>query len=292
MVNIGSKKIETNILLAPLSGCTDLAFRLIAREHGAGFCFFEMVNCNSLNYNTKSVADILSIHPKDKPIAAQLVGADPDKMVEAAKRITGHADIDFIDINAACPVPKITKKKAGAYLLREPKILCKIIEKMAVALEIPVTVKIRIGYEAADIKTIVSIAKNCEKAGAAALFVHGRTRAMGYSGEVNYEAIKKIKQSVNIPVFGSGNVFDAPLAKKMLDLTGCDGVMAARGALGNPWIFKDIEHYLKTGEVKPLPDLEERDLGIEETSFLHRRIQADPIVREDRRDAEGCDLVS
>ena len=258
MIIIGSKKISTNIFLAPLSGCTDLAFRLIAREYGAKFCFFEMVDCNSLKYHSKSVEDILKTNEDDLPIAAQLVGSDPEAMVDGAKNLIDRFDLSFIDINAACPVPKITKKKAGAHLIKEPKKLYKIVKAMASSLALPVTVKLRIGYDKEDNDHIVQIAKNCQKNGAAALFVHGRTKAKGYTGEVNYKSIKVIKESVDIPVFGSGNVFDPQLAKKMLDSTGCDGVMIARGALGNPWIFKRIEQYLNNGKLLPEPDISQR----------------------------------
>ena len=241
-----------------MSGCTDLPFRLIARQQGAEFCFYEMVDCNSLNHNAGKNRNFLQSDSQDRPIAAQLVGSDADNMVKGAKKLLEQVDISFIDINAACPVKKITKKKAGAYLMREPKKLYQIVRKMAAALPLPVTVKLRVGYERYDRKELAAIAKNCEKNGAAALFIHGRTQAQLYSGAANYRAIKAVKHSVNIPVFGSGDIFSPELAKKMLDSTDCDGVMVARGALGHPWIFREIEHYLLTGANLPAVSLQER----------------------------------
>jgi tRNA-dihydrouridine synthase B len=254
MVVIGSANIDTNIFLAPMSGCTDLPFRLIARQQGARFCFYEMVDCNSLNYNAGKNRNFLQSDPQDRPIAAQLVGGDPDDMVRGAKKLLGLVDVSFIDINAACPVKKIVRKKAGAHLLREPRTLYKIVRKMAAALPLPVTVKLRSGYEGYDQKELVAIAKNCEKNGAAALFIHGRTKDQLYSGEINYKAIKAVKHGVNIPVFGSGDILSPELAKKMLTATDCDGIMVARGALGHPWIFREIEYYLRTAETLPAVD--------------------------------------
>ncbi|MDD5383042.1 MAG: tRNA dihydrouridine synthase DusB [Candidatus Margulisbacteria bacterium] len=258
MVVIGSYSSDTNIFLAPMSGCTDLPFRLIARQHGAKLCFFEMVDCNSLINHSRNNHNFLQCDPADRPIAAQLVGADPDDMVQGAKQLLGLVDVSFIDINAACPVKKITKKKAGAYLLREPQALYKIIKKMAAAIPVPVTVKLRVGYEGYDRKEITGIAKQCAKSGAAALFIHGRTRAQLYCGEINYKAIRAVKHSVKIPVFGSGNIFSPELAAKMLAATDCDGITVARGALGHPWIFQEIEHYLATGKTLPPVETEQK----------------------------------
>jgi nifR3 family TIM-barrel protein len=168
-------------------------------------------------------------------------------MLKAAKKLVDMLDIKFLDINSACPVKKIIKKNAGAYFLRDPQTLYKTISSFASKLPVPITVKLRTGYLKPDIDNIVNIAKNCQKNGASAIFLHGRTQKQGYSGEIDYAAIKAVKYAVKIPVFGSGNIISPQLAKKMIDETGCDGVMAARGALGNPWIFKNIEQYLKDG---------------------------------------------
>jgi len=243
MLKIGSIEIPSNILLAPMAGCTDLAFRLIAREHGAKFCFFEMVDCNSITYGRKkTLGSILKTVEEDSPIAAQLLGRDPSKMLAGAQEILKVTKAAFLDLNAACPAKKVVKKKSGAYLLKDELKLCAILKKLSSGLPIPVTVKIRTGYDKSDPSRIASLARRCQDSGAAAIFVHGRTRSQMYAGEIDYASIKAIKKSVRIPVFGSGNVFDAHSAKKMLDETSCDGVMVARGALGNPWIFKEIEH--------------------------------------------------
>jgi len=246
-IRIGKEEFNTNIFLAPLSGCSDLAFRLIAREHGAKFCFFEMLDSTSLGRGTKKTLDILKTVKGDSPIAAQLLGADPAQMLRAAKVLLEHAKVSFLDINSACPARKVIKKLSGAYLLKEPTALYGAIETLSSSLSIPITVKMRLGYDNKDLDKLAALAMRCERHGASALFVHGRTRLEGYKGNVDYRAIKVIKDSVGIPVFGSGDILTAGLAKKMFDSTGCDGICVARGALGNPWIFREIEDYLGDG---------------------------------------------
>src|SRR3989339_1151522 len=246
------------IYLAPLAGCSDLAFRLICREYGAKFAFFEMVDAHSLIYESRQTFDVLETCPEDKPIAAQLLGCDPDIMLKAAKRLLAIVKVSSIDVNAACPVTKVIKKKCGAYLMRDPSGLYKTIKKLVSSLDIPITVKLRSGFEMEDHKKLVSIAKNCEKHGAATIFIHGRTRSQLYSGDVDYEAIRLVKENVKVPVFGSGNVFNHELAKKMFDETGCDGLLVARGAFGNPWIFRQIKTYLTEGILLPTPNLQEK----------------------------------
>ena len=250
MVKIGSTTINTNVFLAPMSGCTDLAFRLIAREYGAKFCFFEMLDSNALTHGHKKTLGILKTSKSDRPIAAQLLGRDPIRMLDAAQKLLDVVNVSFLDINSACPAKKVIKKGAGASLLKTPHTLFKIVSKLSSELPIPVTVKLRIGYSKKDLKGIIDIAKECEKSGASSLFVHGRTRLDGYMGDIDYKAIKTIKNSLKIPVFGSGNIFTGQLAKKMFRETGCDGILVARGALGNPWIFKNIESYLKKGKIQ------------------------------------------
>jgi len=258
MVQIGSRHIPTNIFFAPLSGCSDLAFRLIARECGAKFCFFEMVDAHSLLCPHPRRFDMLATIDRDTPIAAQLLGADPAMMLDAARILLEHVKVDFLDINSACPVRKVIKKQAGAALLQAPDQLASVIETLALHLNVPITVKLRSGFTQIDIPGLTRLAQTCEAYGAAALFVHGRTRSQGYSGQVHYEPIRAVKQAVSIPVFGSGDIFSPQLAQRMFTKTGCDGVLVARGAFGNPWIFRDVETYLHTGEVSPLPALEEK----------------------------------
>ena len=251
MISIGSAQIDTTIFLAPLSGCSDLAFRLIARECGAKFCFFEMVDAHSLLGPHDKRFDILKTTVRDAPIGAQLVGETPELMRDAARIMLDHVPAKLLDINSACPVKKVIKKGAGAGLLNAPETLFRMIEAVAAAVAAPVTVKLRIGFHAVNLPALLDVARRCEQSGAAALFVHGRTRDQLYSGGVDYAAIRAVKQAVTIPVFGSGNVFDPFLAKKMLDDTGCDGALVARGAFGNPWIFQAIDHYLHAGELLP-----------------------------------------
>lgn len=259
MPKIGSRDYPS-IMLAPLAGCADLAFRLIAREHGARFCFFEMVDANSLTRGAKSKSlSLLKTVPEDAPIAAQLIGRGADNMLNAARILLSHSpQISFLDINAACPVKKVVRRKVGAFLLRDEEELSAIIKRLASELPVPVTVKIRIGFDSRDARAIAKIAKRCEKSGAAAIFAHARTREEGYSGDIDLESLKAVKDAVSIPVFGSGNIFSPQDAGKMIEETSCDGVMVARGALGNPWIFRDTEEYLSDSraplKVPCLPD--------------------------------------
>ena len=263
MIKIGSYELPMNIIMAPMSGCTDLPFRLIAREAGAKLCFFEMVDCNSLRRaSERTLGSLLLTCPEDRPVAAQLVGADPGAMAEGAQILLEHVAVPFIDINAACPVNKVTKKKAGAYLLQKPAILAKIVKRLIKETKLPITVKLRIGYEQYVKKELVKIVQTCEESGVSAIFIHGRTMAQLYHSEVNYEAIKVVKDNASVPVFGSGNIMSPELAKKMFDLTGVDGVMVARGGLGNPFLFREIEHYLATDELLPPPGMEKRKAAI------------------------------
>jgi len=256
-LKIGSARIDTNVFLAPLAGCSDLAFRLIMREHGAKFCFFEMIDANCIVREppARKTSSILSTVKEDAPIAAQILGEDSPITIEAAERILERVKVSFLDVNAACPVKKVIKKKAGAYLLKTPAALERIIKKLAGTLPVPVTVKIRSGFDGTDLKHLSEVAKRCEAAGAAAISIHGRTRAQGYSGRVDYDAIRLVKEAVRIPVLGSGDVLTPELAEKMLKETGCDGVLVARGCLGNPWIFKAIEDRLTSGRETAEPDL-------------------------------------
>ncbi len=247
--------MSPKIYLAPMSGVTDLAFRLISRRLGASHCFFEMLDSNAIVYGSRKNRGLIKTIKKDSPISAQLLGADPSVMLDAAEKLIELVDISFLDINGACPVKKVTKKGAGAALLKNRAILGKIIKKLVSKLRIPVTVKLRTGFDKVDIKECVRTAEECQGNGASIVFIHGRTMSQRYSGDIDYESIKAVKESLKIPVFGSGNIFNPLMAKKMLDETGCDGILVARGALGNPWIFKDIENYLKNGETLKNPSL-------------------------------------
>ncbi|MFA4843877.1 MAG: tRNA dihydrouridine synthase DusB [Candidatus Margulisiibacteriota bacterium] len=274
MIKIGTYKLPGKIIMAPLSGCTDLAFRLMARRYGAKLCFLEMADANSLVHQDVGITEFFKTNREDQPLAAQLVGGEPAAMVEALQRLLTLVKPAFIDINAACPVRKMVGKKAGSYLIFEPARLYRIVEGVVAASSLPVTVKLRTGFERRDRRHLLTIARNLAKRGVAAIFIHGRTRGQGYSGEVDYAAIKAVKEAVTIPVFGSGNIFSPELAKKMFDLTGCDGITVARGALGHPWIFRRIEHYLKDGKLSLEPSSRAKMTALKEHLALlaeHRR---------------------
>jgi nifR3 family TIM-barrel protein len=250
--------MKTKIYLAPMSGITDLSFRLISRRFGAKLCFLEMLDAKAMTHNKPKNVRMITTVGKDKPLAAQLLGAEPDVMFEAASKLLDSVDISFLDINSACPAKKVIKKGAGAALLNTPARLGRIIKKLSSGLKVPVTVKLRTGFYKKDTEECVRTAKIVQANGASCVFIHGRTRTQGYSGEVDYESIKAVKNALKIPVFASGNIFSPALAKKMIDETGCDGILVARGALGNPWIFKDIENYLKDGKPPKNPGIAEK----------------------------------
>ncbi len=247
--------MDSKIFLAPLSGVSDLAFRLISREFGAKLCFFEMLDSNSLVHSHLASMRLLRTLKKDRPIAAQLLGSDPFVLLDAAQKLLSLVDVSFVEINSACPAKKVLKKKAGAYLLQNPKQLGKITKKLSSNLRIPITVKLRTGFNKRNPKETVKIAMTCQSNGASKVFMHGRTASQAYSGIVDYESIKAAKDALKIPVFGSGDILNPILAKKMFDETGCSGILVARGALGNPWIFRDIENYLKHGKIAKKPKL-------------------------------------
>ncbi len=255
MVKIGNKVIDTNVFLAPLSACSDLPFRMIAREHGARFCFFEMLDAQSVIYKSPRALEILQTAAGDDPIAGQLLGSEPEMMLKAAHVMLERANLQFLDINAACPARKVVKKGAGSCFFREPERLYRVVEYLASRLPLPITVKLRVGLNQVDADRAAEIAKGCEASGAAAMFVHGRTRVQENFGEVSYAAIRTVKQAVKIPVFGSGNVLNPALAKKMLDEAQCDGVLVAKGSFGNPWIYRDIENFLANGTTEVRMDL-------------------------------------
>lgn len=247
--------MNTKIYLAPMSGVTDLSMRLISREFGAKLCFFEMLDSKSLLYKRPKNRSMLKTIKIDQPIAAQLLGNDPSIMLDAAGKLLSTVNISFLDINSACPARKVIRKGAGAALLKGPATLGEIVKKLSSNLKIPITVKLRTGFYKKDIEECVRTAKIIQTNGASGIFIHGRTMSQGYAGEIDYESIKAVKDALKIPVMASGNIFSPQMAKKMIDETGCDGILVARGALGNPWIFKDIENYLKNGKESKTPSL-------------------------------------
>jgi len=217
-----------------------------------------MLDSNATLYGSAKNLRLLKTLKKDSPIAAQLLGAEASVMLDAAQKLIALTNIEFLDINAACPAKKVIKKKAGAYLLKDTAALGEIIKKLASRLNIPITVKLRTGLCKENHKECVRVAKICESNGASTVFVHGRTVSQGYSGDVDYRSIKAVKDALGIPVFGSGNIFGHLTAKKMIDETGCNGILLARGALGNPWIFKEIKEYLKNGKIVKAPSMTEK----------------------------------
>jgi len=247
--------MKPKIYLAPMSGVTDLSFRLISRKLGAKHCFFEMVDSMATIYSHPKNRRMLKTIKKDSPIAGQLVGSDPSIMLDAAGILTSLVNISSMDINSGCPARKVVKKGAGSALLKDPIRLGKIIKKLASNLKLPVTVKLRTGFNKKDVRKCIKVAKICQANGASTIFIHGRTKAQGYSGDIDYESIRAVKKAVDVPIIGSGNIFNPFMAKKMLDETGCDGILVARGAQGNPWIFKDIKEYLKNGKIPKVPSI-------------------------------------
>ena len=234
-----------------MAGVSDLPFRLLCRKQGAGLVCMEMVSAKAILYGNKNTEGLLEIDPGEIPVSLQLFGSDPDIISEMAKRIE-ERPFAILDLNMGCPVPKIVNNGEGSALLKDPKLVEKILTKTVRAIKKPVTVKIRKGFDEEHVNA-VEIAKIAEGCGVAAVAVHGRTREQYYSGQADWEIIAKVKQAVSIPVIGNGDVVDGPSAKALLTQTGCDGIMVGRAAQGNPWIFRGIEHYLRTGEVQERP---------------------------------------
>ena len=252
-LQIGNVKLENDLILGPMAGVTDLPFRLLCKEQGAGLLCMEMVSAKGIMYNNKNTKFLLTIDERERPVSLQLFGSDPDIISEQANRIE-ELPFDILDINMGCPVPKIVNNGDGSALMKNPLLAGEIIEKTARAIQKPVTVKIRKGFDEEHINA-VEMAHIAQESGAAAIAVHGRTREQYYSGKADWEIIRKVKEAVKIPVIGNGDVWTPQDAIDMRKQTGCDGVMIGRGAQGNPWIFKQILHYEQTGELleKPSP---------------------------------------
>lgn len=254
-LKIGNVSLDGNIVLAPMAGVTDLPFRLLCKEQGADLICTEMVSAKGIFYNNKNTEDLLRIDDRERPVSLQLFGSDPDIISEMAKKIE-HRNFDILDINMGCPVPKVVNNGEGSALLKNIPLAAKIIEKTVKAIDKPVTVKFRKGFGADEVQAI-EMAKAAEAAGAAAVAVHGRTREQYYSGKADWEIIRRVKEAVKIPVIGNGDIFTPQDAKRMIEETGCDAIMAARGARGNPWLFRDIIDYLEKGILHEKPSLKE-----------------------------------
>lgn len=266
-MKIGNVEIENSLALGPMAGVTDLPFRLLCKEQGAGLLCMEMVSAKGIMYNNKNTKFLLTIDERERPVSLQLFGSDADIISEQAKRIE-ELPFDILDINMGCPVPKIVNNGDGSALMKNPLLAGEIIEKTARAIQKPVTVKIRKGFDEEHINA-VEMAHIAQESGAAAIAVHGRTREQYYSGKADWEIIRKVKEAVKIPVIGNGDVWTPQDAIDMRKQTGCDGVMIGRGAQGNPWIFKQILHYEQTGELLEKPSPQE----VTEMILRHAKMQ-------------------
>ncbi len=254
-LKIGNVTLENNLILAPMAGVTDLPFRLLCKEQGAGLLCMEMVSAKAIYYRNRNTEALLSIDEREHPVSLQLFGSDADIISEMAKRIE-ERPFSILDLNMGCPVPKVAGNGEGSALMKNPALVEEIVSKTVKAIKKPVTVKIRKGFDAAHVNA-VEIARIAEASGAAAVAVHGRTREQYYQGKADWDIIRQVKEAVRIPVIGNGDVVSPESAEAMLRETGCDGIMIGRGAQGNPWLFGQILHWMETGEKKAPPTKEE-----------------------------------
>lgn len=266
-LTIGNVELKNNVILAPMAGVTDLPFRVLCKEQGAGLLCMEMVSAKAIYYGSKNTEELMKISPAEMPVSLQLFGSDADIMADMAKKIE-EKPFAVLDINMGCPVPKVVNNGEGSALMKNPKLAEEIITKMVKSVKKPVTVKIRKGFDEAHLNA-VEMAKIAEASGAAAVAVHGRTREQYYAGKADWDCIRAVKEAVKIPVIGNGDVTDALSAERLLIETGCDGVMVGRAAQGNPFIFREITEYLETGVIPPKPTPAEVRATIER----HARMQ-------------------
>lgn len=268
-LKIGSVELPNPVILAPMAGVSDLPFRLLCREQGAGLVCMEMVSAKAIAYHNKNTEKLMETREQERPVSLQLFGSEPDLMAEIAAQIE-ERPFDILDINMGCPVPKIVGNGEGSALMKNPRLIEEIITKVSRAIKKPLTVKFRKGFDD-DHVNAVEIAKIAETSGAAAVAIHGRTREQYYSGKADWEIIRQVKEAVSIPVIGNGDVDSPEKARALLDATGCDGVMIGRAARGNPWIFHRVSEYLKTGKLPDKPSREE----IKAMMLRHARMQVE-----------------
>lgn len=266
---IGDVEIDNPFVLAPMAGVTDLPFRKLCKEQGAGLICMEMVSAKAISFHNKNTEALMENDKCENPVSMQLFGSEPDLMARVAAEIE-ERPFDILDINMGCPVPKVVNNGEGSALLKSPELIVKIVKSVSSAIKKPLTVKVRIGFENEPVD-IVDIAKRVEDAGAAAIAVHGRTRQQYYSGTADWDAIRRVKEAVSIPVIGNGDVDSPEKAEALIKETGCDGVMIGRAVRGNPWLFRELNHYFETGEKLSRPSVEE----VREMILRHARMQID-----------------
>ncbi|MEY8535395.1 tRNA dihydrouridine synthase DusB [Blautia pseudococcoides] len=266
-LTIGNVTLGNNLILAPMAGVTDLPFRLLCKEQGAGLLCTEMVSAKAIYFKNKNTRSLMQILPEERPVSLQLFGSEPDLMGLIARQIEEES-FDILDINMGCPVPKVVNNGEGSALMKNPKLVGEIVRKVSSAIKKPLTVKIRKGFTGESVNA-VEIAKIIEDAGASAVAVHGRTREQYYSGKADWDIIRRVKEAVSIPVIGNGDVDSPESARRLLEETGCDGIMIGRAARGNPWIFGRISSYLENGTMPPGPSIPE----VRDMILRHARLQ-------------------
>lgn len=281
-LTIGNVTLDNNVILAPMAGVTDLPFRLLCREQGAGLVCMEMVSAKAIYYNSKNTEELLTIHPDETPASLQLFGSDPDIVADMAARIQ-ERPFSILDFNMGCPVPKVVNNGEGSALMKNPKLVEEILTKLVKAVDKPVTVKFRKGFDEENVNA-VEIARIAEACGVAAVAVHGRTRSQYYSGKADWDIIRQVKEAVKIPVIGNGDVNGAEAAKALLEATGCDGIMIGRAAEGNPWIFREVTRFLEDGTLLPGPDSREKKSIVLRHAALQQKFKGEyTAVREMRK---------
>jgi len=272
-LQIGNVIMDNPLVLAPMAGVTDLPFRLLCKEQGAGLLCMEMISAKAISYKNKNTLALMQIDQREHPVSMQLFGSEPELMGEVAKSIEEHP-FDILDINMGCPVPKVVNNQEGSALMRTPKLVEAIVRSVVKAVKKPVTVKIRKGFDAEHVNA-EEIARIIEGCGASAIAVHGRTREQYYSGTADWNIIRRVKEAVSIPVLGNGDVDSPQKARALLEETGCDGIMIGRGARGNPWLFKQINYYLETGEILDKPSKAEVKAMILEHARLQLEVKGE-----------------